>query len=81
MSVMKPLNMDIDLVKTLFNKFLTCIFLSPIYNMKVLMPEASKSNVHGCIHGKSAVHYCNAGGVEEYLNKQILFFKFYIIFF
>jgi hypothetical protein len=29
------------------------------------MPEASKSNVHGHIHGKALTGSCNTGGVEE----------------
>jgi hypothetical protein len=37
--------------------------------------ETSNSNIHGNIHGKVSIVYCNAGGVEEYLFKQILFFK------
>ena len=29
------------------------------------MPEASKPNIHGCIHGRIAVAVFNPGGVEE----------------
>ena len=32
---------------------------------KVKMPAASKSNIHGYIHGKRLVYSLNAGGVEE----------------
>jgi len=30
------------------------------------MPEASKSNIHGFIHGSSARTIFNTGGVEEH---------------
>ena len=30
-----------------------------------MMPEASKSNIHGYIHGKMKDNHYNTGGVEE----------------
>ena len=35
------------------------------WNTQVSMPEASKPNIHGYIHGRIAVAVFNTGGVEE----------------
>jgi hypothetical protein len=37
-----------------------------------MMPAASKSNIHGHIHGNGEVNECNSGGVEVNVDKIVI---------
>jgi len=60
-AIQYPMSMVTSMVKVQQHRR---VFLS-WDGMLIMMPAASKPNIHGHTHGKCRSYYCNARGVEE----------------